>query len=290
MKDDPSEFPSVMNLILPLDFQLPIEKVFMSTYFDNNGIFQTSMIQNFINHTKGRVSYLKAMTSEVKKIFIGKKIRNLKHFVVFQDQMSDFQTTRYLAAYDKDKIERSIFINSRQSSLFVFPDGTYGNDGFNKYVRKIKSNYFLEPALINELTDSNGGSLAKLAKFSSKYANTIRIITNSHPAKSLVYCEYVNGSGAILFAKILELFGYSESNGKETTQQKRYILLTNQTVKSQKRFQLLINKFNRDENIDGKYISVIIGSRVISEGFTFKNIRKEFILTPHWETYHLLFV
>lgn len=314
MKDDPSEFASVMNLILPLNLQFINEKLFINNYFDKNGTFKKSMIEDFQIHTKGRVSYLKSMPSEVRKIFIGEKLRNLKHFIVYPDRMSDFQSINYLKAFEKDRAEKSIFINSRQCSLFVFPDGTCGNAGFSqvRYVQKKKINirdgpdflmvgdkkvvktvYTLGRDLTNELTEQSPsgpiGSLVKLQKFSSKYAKTIKVINETYPSKNLVYCKYVNGSGAIMFAKLLELFGFSEATGKEETKKKRYILLTDQTVNA-KNLQTLINKFNRIENIDGEYISVIIGSQIISEGFTFKNIRREFILTAHWKTFIILTV
>jgi len=44
----------------------------------------------------------------------------------------------------------------------------------------------------------------------------------------------------------------------------------------------MINRFNADDNADGDYISVVIGSRVLNEGFTLKNVRNIFILTGHW--------
>jgi len=40
----------------------------------------------------------------------------------------------FLRAYNEDLTSASIFINSRQASLFVFPDGSYGMEGFNSYI------------------------------------------------------------------------------------------------------------------------------------------------------------
>lgn len=136
MKDDPAEFASVMNLILPLDSQFPVDKDFTKAYFNPNGTIKPDMIGNMANKTKGRVSYLKAMTSDVRKVFEGRKVGNLQHFVVYPGTMSDFQSRAYAEAYEKDRSDRSIFINSRQASLFVFPNGSYGTDGFNKYIVK----------------------------------------------------------------------------------------------------------------------------------------------------------
>jgi hypothetical protein len=295
MKDDPAEFASVVNLILPLDNQFPVDKVFSKMYFNPNGTIKPDMIDNMAAKVKGRVSYLKSMTSEVRKVFEGSRIGNLEHFTVYQGIMSAFQSRAYEEAYEKDKGDMSIFINSRQASLFVFPNGSYGTDGFNKYIvkrrdetrgmigrpiqhkKEVSTSYTISSELVKAI-DRN---LTKLAQFSSKFAETIRIILDTPKNKALVYCEYVNGSGCILFAKILEQFGFTQAFGNERSKGLRYALLTHQTT-TQKSVQRIINRFNMDDNVDGEYISVIIGSKIISEGFTFKNIRQEFIFTPHW--------
>lgn len=298
MKDDPAEFASVMNLILPLDDQFVVDRDFTRTYFNDNGTFKMGMVPDLANKMKGRISYLKAMTSDVQKVYMGQRfVGNLNHFIVYPLTMDNFQTDIYLQAYTKDRSDKSIFINSRQASLFVFPDGTYGTEGFNNYIVKRKAEIRtlgrptimqrkkLETAttytLSNDLIKAIDSNLSNLAKFSDKFAETIKIIRDEPKAKALVYCEYVNGSGCILFSKILEQFGFTQARGDERTKNLRYALLTHQTT-SQKKVQQLINRFNKEDNIDGEYISVIIGSKIISEGYTFKNIRKEFIFTPHW--------
>jgi hypothetical protein len=47
---------------------------------------------------------------------------------------------------------------------------------------------------------------------------------------------------------------------------------------------MLVNRFNQPDNMTGKIINVIIGSRKISEGFTFKNVQIIDIHTP-WFNY-----
>jgi len=298
MKDDPAEFASVMNLILPLDNQFPADKDFTKAYFNPNGTIKADMIENMVNKTKGRISYLKAMTSDVRKVFAGRRIGDLEHFVVYPGTMSDFQSRAYAEAYEKDRSARSIFINSRQASLFVFPNGSYGTDGFNKYIvkrrgeartalgrptaaQRKKQATSTTYTLSGDLVKAINKNLSNLGKYSSKFAETVRIILDEPKTKALVYCEYVNGGGCVLFSKILEQFGFTQARGNERSKGRRYALLTHQTTK-QKSIQQIINRFNKDDNLDGDYISVIIGSKIISEGFTFKNIRKEFIFTPHW--------
>ena len=46
----------------------------------------------------------------------------------------------------------------------------------------------------------------------------------------------------------------------------------------------LISRFNNPDNMNGEIINVIMGSRKISEGFSFKNIQVEDIHTP-WYNY-----
>jgi superfamily II DNA or RNA helicase len=291
MKDDPAEFASVMNLILPLDNQFPVDKEFTRMFFNPNGKIKNDMIQTIERKTNGRISYLKAMSSTVSKVFVGQKIGKLEHFIVYNGVMSDFQSKSYIAAMKEDLKDKNIFLNSRQASLFVFPDGSYGVDGFDKYVmkRRIERNLLGQKRteiqttynLSNDLIKRVNKNLANLSTFSHKFAETIKIILNNPRMNVLVFCEFVNGGGCILFAKILEQFGFSQAKGDEKTKGLRYALLTHQTT-GQRKIHQIINRFNKDDNLNGEFISVIIGSRIISEGFTFKNIRKEFIFTPHW--------
>ena len=95
-----------MNLILPLNEQLPIKKDFINYFFTKNGNFYTikdeEKKQELKSKFKGRVAYLKSISSEVKKTFVGEKMNPLKYFTVFPVKMSDYQTEVYKVAYEKD--------------------------------------------------------------------------------------------------------------------------------------------------------------------------------------------
>lgn len=304
MKDGVDEIASVMNLILPLDKQLVTGKKFLETYFLQNNKLNLGKVNELKDHFKGRVSYLKAMKSNVKKVFVGKKIGKLKYFKVAEDRMSPFQSNIYNKAYDLDskEDERSgVYINSRQSSLFVYPDGTYGEDGFQTYIKRekiriassnsrYKYKYRMKKELSNVLlqgANTNEEILMNIQKYSSKYAATIRNILQAHKdGKSVfVYNEYVQGSGLILFTQLLTLFGFVEASGNESEgdEKMRFASLTALTT-SKSKLKKLINRFNQPDNMNGKIINVILGSKKISEGFTLKNVQVEEILTP-WYNY-----
>lgn len=276
IKDTPEEFASVMNLILPLDLQFD-SQTFVHHYFTDKGKLRQETRDEMINKIRGRISYISSAPSNVKRVFIGSRFGNLKHFIVATDVMSDFQTDVYKKAYKDDKTTRSIYTGSRQASLFVFPDGSVGPSGFEKFIVSRQQGVY---EATRELTDEIR-TIKGLSRLSSKYGMVVDTITKSFPSKHFVFCQYVNGSGSIVFAKALEQFGYTAANGTEKTKRKRFALCTHQTT-SNTIIRRIIDRFNNDDNIDGEFISVIIGSKVLNEGFTLKNVRNEFILTPHW--------
>jgi superfamily II DNA or RNA helicase len=303
MKDQAEEIAGIMNLLLPEDKQLPTKKSFEEEYLiertkNNNSIFtvKDDKKQELKTIFKGRVSYLRAMVSTVKKEFIGEKIGELEHFIVDEDNMSDHQTKYYKEALSKDIKENGddltktgVYSNSRQASLFVFPDGSYGSEGFKKYIPEVKKASGnkvrnLEKKFDNEIRGTDDEKLNIIKKYSSKYAKTIKNILENKDKCAFIYCEFVEGSGIILLSELLKKFGYSEAKGddiKDGSIKSRFAVISNITS-SYKQTSNIVNEFNKPRNYKGDYIQVIIGSRVIGEGISLKNVRNINILTPHW--------
>ena len=372
MKDTPDEIASIMNLILPENEQLPTGKSFIKEYLlpvesrTDLYIIKENKKQELKEKFKGRVSFVKAVQSSVKKEFVGVNIGTLDeqeeeqeekqeekqdtHLIVEPVRMSRFQTEAYEKALEKDKMGGSgVYSNTRQASLFVFPDGSYGGDnseeknkkiekirdkekngkitkkeaekkiktltdkissGFYKYVKtsetkkkisqdkdKVILNYTLNKDLIKAIqgtkifstnNETNNYRLKNLSKYSCKYASVIDSILKAKNKCCFVYSKFVTGSGSILFAKILELFtiddkNFTEYKGKELGKGIRYGLLTSETSSSKKSLKI-INRFNKEDNKNGHFIKVLIGSQIVSEGVSFYNIQEEYILTP-WFNY-----
>ena len=303
MKDQPEEIAGIMNLLLAEDKQLPTKKSFEEEYLiertkNNNSIFtvKDDKKEKLKSIFKGYVSYLRAMVSFVKKEFIGKKIGELEHFIVDEDNMSEHQTKYYKEALSKDIKENGddltktgVYSNSRQASLFVFPDGTYGSEGFKKYmpeVKKASGNKVrsLDKNFDNEIRGTDDEKLNIIKKYSSKYAKTIKNILDNKDKCTFIYCEFVEGSGIILLSELLKKFGFTESKGediKDGSIKSRFAVISNITS-SYKQTSNIVNEFNKPRNYKADYIQVIIGSRVIGEGISLKNVRNINILTPHW--------
>jgi superfamily II DNA or RNA helicase len=314
MRDSPGEIASVMNLILPTSSQLPAGKYFMEEYMESKSarikVVKESKVKELQKIFRGRVSYLRAMSSQVSKKFIGKKVGSLSHMVLDPYRMSDFQTKQYLKSLKKSTSrDDGIYLNARQSSLFVFPDGSYGSKGFKKWVEKKVSgyslmleasfhgsdqkkkkriyNYSLNTELIKEL-QSDGKEESKVLKrlkiYSVKYAAIIENILKNPKKSCFVYSGFVTGSGVILFSLLLKLFGFKSATGYQgNSHRRRYGLLTNNTS-SPSQIAKIITCFNQPENKNGEIIQVIIGSPLVSEGVSLYNIQDEYIISP-WFNY-----
>ena len=295
MKDTPEEIVSIMNLILPLNKQLPNEIEFKAEYMENNLIKENKKLQ-LKAFFKGRVSYLLSMKSNIVKEYIGRyNVENLQHFIIKQDIMSSFQSLHYSDAYNLDtssqEKQSGIFSQSSQSILFVYPDGSYGEKGQTKYMNKTDNKSKNSDLVLNQLFLKNfnriqvsdyNGRLRKLEEYSSKFASTISSILNAENKSCFVYCKLVAGSGAILFSKILEqVFGFTKATGNETKNGKRYAIITGDN-NSNTHLRNIIDRFNLPDNMNGNIIKVLIGSTVISEGFSLKNVQEIHVLTPHW--------
>ncbi len=300
MKDQPNEIANVMNLILPLDKQMPVgeefNREFMYETEDDYLFVRANKEADLADYFAGRVSYLKVSPSDVRKEFVGGLNFGMKHFITYPVDMKKEQQEGYNKAFELDSSKekkQGIYPNTRQATLFVFPDGTWGKDGFKKWIVKEKKPVIGEPGKFvtrysftpefNKIFDgkSQEDQLESLSRYSSKYAYIIRQLLFSPDQNFFVYIDRVEGSGAILFSLILRKFGFSPAKGGEKSTGLRYALLTGQTSTSTQ-IKDLVKTFNQPENKNGKIIKVIIGSSVVSEGLSFKNVQQIHIATPHW--------
>jgi len=313
MKDKPEEIASIMNLILDDKNQLPVGKMFKKEYLDtvipdvevpdgfNKSKMEISLVkedkkEKLKEYFKGHVSYLRAMVSSVKKVYVGESIGKLNYFRVSEDRMSEYQTKYYREALnrdivaDKDKKDKDnaagVYSFSRQAILFVYPGGLYGPEGFKKFVPETKTTAKkkkrkLLPSFESEFKGTTDEKLAVLSKYSSKYAAVIQNILENEGKSCFVYCEIVQGSGLILFKELLRVFGYSEATGSEKLKGKRCAILSSETTDANKIANIL-KLFNDPKNMNGEYIQVILGSKIIGEGISLKNVLNINILTPYW--------
>lgn len=297
MKDGAEEISSIMNIILSKDQQLPIKDAFINEFMvlEEDGSYTLKNVDILKEKFKGRISYLRANETNIYRKYVGDlNIGKLKYFKLDTDIMSAEQKEIYNRAIDKDLKQKGIYDNSKQAILFAMKQNDkdiYGSELFSeKYIltqqsktQKKKKNIFslsqkFKNKLLGKTTEE---TLKNIEKYSSKYAKTIRQIIDAKDKCVFVYCDAVKGGGSILFSLLLDLVGFSKANSNETEKKPRYCIFTSETSTALDIIKIK-NRFNKEDNVNGEFIKVIIGSDIISEGISFNHIQEEHILTPWW--------
>jgi superfamily II DNA or RNA helicase len=281
--DKPNEIASVMNLILPDNKKLPTGLDFDNQFIDKNG--EITNKQELIDAFSGRISYIKAMESDVRKVFIGVIPEQFKHFKLDSSVMSAEQTIGYMKALKQDEEGGSpAFSNSLQASDIVI-GGEYGVG--------------LKPMVLKGATIEE--RIKDLEKYSSKYAASIRtIIKARREGKNVfVFNKHVDGGGLKMFASILTKFGFTEvtKEGIKLIDKEapRFVLLTGAGGVDTTNLEriggkvgkgwgsdlgIAVKRFNRPDNVNGKIIGVVLASEAISEGYSFNNVQVIDIHSP----------
>lgn len=313
MKDQPSEIVDILNLLLPLNQQLD-KKEFRATYLTSNGFNRTYAKSFKDKYLRGMVSYVRAMSGNVFVDYRGiiNKDVGMRYMKTVNLKMDRLQSDKYIDVYrqeskrdedtdmesveadEEDEKVNTLWLESRQTSMFVFPDGSYGKKGEEKYLTRKGKSVQVRSSLrdfIVENGDDNVSKLKQLKKLSVKFHKAVQDILENPNEKVFVYSNIVTGGGAELFSAILKLFGFEHiempsqvSNFSiDTLAVKNKFILVTGGITAQMDF--IIDKvFNSPNNIDGRYVRVIIGSHVVGEGKTFKHVKRAYILTPFWNT------
>lgn len=245
--DQTSEIASLMNLILPLDQQLPTGTAFDRKFFDENGDLiegpDTSEVLKKAFH--GRVSFLRQMMTTAKREEMGVKKPFTKYVKIFPDQMSKWQAEGAEEALKtavaikktgksgkKVEVEGGEFAaKAREAANLilpvfgpkddpldpnVYPDFAYGKEAFAKYaVKKIKK--MGDAGAAGKTMNLYGINDPKikialtenLERYSAKFASIIADI-KAHPNEvTFIYNERVTGTGgAIMLALCMQLHGF----------------------------------------------------------------------------------
>ena len=181
--------------------------------------------------------------------------------------------------------------------------------GFNRFVSQANRRYRPTAELVPWLSSINNIEL-----LSAKYAAAIRNI-EANPGNAFVYFEFVEGSGAAVFALCLEGLGYERYNEtssifqgegdnrtikpnirpytevvedpehpgtyiRQVVGKPRYALYTGKT--SEAEFVSMMETMNSYENRHGDYIRVFIASRSGRDGINVNNALSCHLMAPEW--------
>ena len=306
MINDTSEIGAILNFLLPLDKQLPL-----------NVDYKKITLNQFEPYLRGLISFVRELDTGAIPEYQGTLIEEVydiqgkkvpSQMIIYATQMSDLQEKTYDLAINNPKALRpesdrpeAFYDLQRQAANFVFPDGSTGSVGFNKYVESAGSNLYIpKHGLDDWLQDIN-----KLKELSSKFASIVELSKNTL-GNSWCYSNFVIRSGAIVLGLCFEGQGFerfSETSSIFTTvggfglsplcvpevtkgrkirisKKLRYALLTSETPKPE--VNSILETFNSYENRHGEYIKATIGSPMTRDGLNLANVLQIHLTEPGW--------
>jgi len=277
MRDKPSELKGIMNLILPETHQIQDFSQYIQTEDGEERVNPATVDSLKTQYLQGRVSYVKAMQSGVSKRYEG--TLSLGAFTLVPVVMKAAQRKAYTTIIKETGANTSIYSNHTQASLCVAPGGQYGKEGFGDGDKNFYG------SLINAVSSNEvDKKIEKLRDYTAKYAQCISTLFEKADSSHFIYNNLVDGSGINLFCFLLErLFGYirvTDTTPVFHRKAKRFALVTGNTTESE--LDSLKTLFNDDRNRKGEYIHAFIGSQILAEGFTLKNVQSVHILSPSW--------
>ena len=194
-----------------------------------NTQFETLQFEQIEPYLRGRVSYIRALDTGARKVSPQGTIKPTGYQTsIYPCDMSAFQYAAYLRSNQTTgrQTRQAFYGEQRQASNFVFPDGTWGIPGWNKYVELRDGKHQFRPdqngQYLRGLVRSNEG----LQTLSAKYAEIVQICRESYPPDRtgtttwqvedhqgvifIYFPVYVNGSGSVMAGLCLEEHGYEE--------------------------------------------------------------------------------
>jgi len=279
--------------------------------FDGNGNpriplnLKTVTKEDLEPYLRGRTFYIKNRESRAIAVEQGiiHEVRSelmTSYITTWNTQMSGFQEEHYSSLVDIKKV--SFYDKERQSANFIFPDGSTGKIGFNRYIKLDKENFSATEEFKRKLTkgikpnsEANIMEIIRtVGKYSCKNSNMMKLLFDN-PGIHHEYSNFVKGSGGIVSGICLEMIGYERFNesssvfrlNKDGTRTikiakgKRYALLNGDKTSS-KDLHSMMELLNSDENMFGEYLQCLITSSTGREGINIYNMIAANMYNPEW--------
>lgn len=294
MIDKVKEIAPTLNLVLPLDKQLPL-----------NADYSKVTLEEMAPYLSGYISYIRAFDTGVEIIFQGEPLtveEQASQMVVYPSLMGDIQNQAYEKNYsiETEKTKKNFYLRERQISNFVFPDGSFGKAGLEAHVDIEGDVYTAKPEFA-----AFARRRENLNSMSGKFSAALDLL-GEKKGTHFVYSNSKSGAGGPLFAAIIKLYGYKQFLGNmsvfgEKNEDNSYCLSTTPSflerkikIGKERRFALIVPEmpnarrrsvlelFNSYENRYGDYIKVLIASPVAKAGINLSNVTSVQLLDSDW--------
>jgi hypothetical protein len=216
--------------------------------------------------------YISALKSDISKD---------KRFGTSGDPLSAYENL-LLGNYDsesEDKISGMYVTTQQYSNIFLPRVG----ENVNKTISEKKNALQMFKTRLNAMKFQNTAQVIEYVKtFSTKFASIIEL-TLSSSGPVFIFSNWLT-YGVEPLAIILEACGLTLFD-REDKGNGRYFLWSSDTKTKDPTGALIKkarNTFNSSDNVNGSKLKVILGTRSVMEGVSFKNVKQVHITEPWW--------
>jgi len=317
MVNSSQEIPMILNLLLPRSKKMPLNVEYKNTTADYMAKYASGLV-SYIGAVRSKVN-VKYMGNTIKDAIILNESEKVKSStVVYESIMKKTaskggkgfpgQYTAYEGIVNNIDIpnirptkstrgnpkrnDNAFYNKHRQASNFIFPDGSIGNVGFNKYIIKGNNNsYSLGKCLRGWVSDLNN-----LKALSIKFGNIIELC-NKSKGKVFIYTNLKMGSGAILLMLCMMAQGYNRFIPPKAREEMSPLCPSTKTKINYNGISngvallipeigsgmsTILDYFNHKDNMHGEHIKVLITSPVGREGINTTNVLQVHVVDPDW--------
>lgn len=294
--DRGGELAGILNLILPIDKQMPtgvaFSKKFIRRLEETDATIQHKDL--LLDYMKGRISFIKEGGDFPVRIDEG-TTRFTKYIKTTDVVMDPIQAEGCKLAYAKD-VEREtskstgLWRNSRQALNFVYKhkdEYVWGVDASKLLLAKTYKNVMIDNKMIKVPSytikkEFREDIRTNLRKYSIKLHTLIEMLSQYPDQCFYVFNPLVSGAGGANFmGAVLQLFDFSRFIQTTRGTEKRYALITGEDQSIRQR-QHVFSVMNSVENQSAELIQLLIGTKAISEGNNLTNVRIEIVFSPYW--------
>lgn len=229
-----------------------------------------TMEHAFSQHHKHE--YMEALKSDVSKD---------KNFENGQNQASPYENLLLgNITTDSEEIVSGMYVTTQQYCNIAFPK--HGTEINKTAEDKKKSLSLFKDAIKAQNFTSIPDIIEYVKQFSTKFARIIELTLNTS-GPVFIFSNWLT-YGVEPLSIILEACGLGKF-GSDKTDKLKYFIWSSET-KSKDKDGVLINRarntFNSLQNADGSRLKVILGTRSVMEGVSFKNVKQVHITDPWW--------
>ena len=216
--------------------------------------------------------YIEALKSDASKD---------KNFGDGQDQTSAYENLLLgNLITDTDEAITGMYVTTQQYSNIALPK--HGVDINKTLEDKKKSLRLFKEQISSRGLTSIPEVIEYVKQFSTKFANIIELSLNSN-GPVFIFSNWLT-YGVEPLSIILEACGLGKF-GTDKTDKQKYFIWSSETKTADKDGILINNArntFNSLQNADGSLIKIILGTRAVMEGVSFKNVKQVHITDPWW--------